>query len=247
MVEERKIEPVHIPAAEQAEKGAVAKISSDILIHALAAQPYHHGPEIQILEQIFANHPAQEMEIVLIADLDYIGPLHAQNSAQRVYWIEVLDGVDATIVRVQGSGMRAKEIDLAMTPNLFLAIFFSRDDQPHFPLLPVCLVQQGHIEGGDSTGMRVKRVGEVKSLDRHQACIWTLFERKSRKQCRGNKKTNSITRRGMRLRSEAKECASLPTSKLLRLIKYQLNNEESTHKMAAPTMPPFRFGILVKR
>ena len=94
MVKEGEVDPVHVPAAEAAMECAVARVGSHVLVHALAAQPQHHRTKVQIVQQVFADHAAQVVQVVLVADFDDVRPFFAQDPAYGVLGIQVLRRVD---------------------------------------------------------------------------------------------------------------------------------------------------------
>ena len=154
---------------------AIAYIDSYILIHALATEPQHQGAKVQIAQQSFADHAAQILQVVLVANFDDIRPFFTQDPAYGVLRIQVLCWIETTVTAIERGPGRADSVDAAVAAHLFDAVFSTRDNEPHLPLLLVSHMEHGHIKGRDAARVGVECVGQVQGFDRHglplhQAC-----------------------------------------------------------------------------
>ncbi len=167
MVKEGEVDPVHVPAAEGAMECAIGHIGSYIFIHALATEAQHQGAKVQIAQQSFADHPAQILQVVLVANFNDIRPFFTQDSAYGVLGIQVLCWVETTVTAIERGLVRAHSVDPAVAAHLFDPVFSTRDNEPHLPLLLVSHLEHGLVEGRDAARVGMECVGQVQGFDRH--------------------------------------------------------------------------------
>src|ERR1700749_3945624 len=123
MVKQGEVEPVHVPTAEGAMECAIGHIGSYVFIHALATEAQYQGAKVQIAQQSFADHTAQILQVVLVANLYNIRPFCTQDSAYRGFGTQVTGWIETPVTAIKRSPGRAHVVDSAIAADLIDAIF----------------------------------------------------------------------------------------------------------------------------
>src|SRR5580658_6239476 len=73
MIEEGKVQPLHIGGAELARERRISQIAAQVVVHAFTAGADNQGAKIQIAEKTAPQQRAEIRQRVLVADFDEVG------------------------------------------------------------------------------------------------------------------------------------------------------------------------------